>query len=103
MTRPSLDEVQAYRAHVDAAMAEFFGHAEPDAWRVAGPLVELGLPAESVLHVGDSSADVSGASRAGMRTAWVNRHGRRLPESCPRPDWEIVDLSAVPQILEQAQ
>lgn len=64
-------------------------------------LAELGLPAESVLHVGDSSGDVSGAHGAGMRTAWVNRHGRKLPARCPRPDWEIVDLSSLPAILEQ--
>jgi 2-haloacid dehalogenase len=62
-------------------------------------LAVLGLPAESVLHVGDSSGDVSGASRAGMRTAWVNRHGRKLPPRCPKPDWEIADLSALPGLL----
>ncbi len=39
LTRPSLERVQAYRAHVDAAMTEFLGDL-PDA---LAPLVELGL------------------------------------------------------------
>jgi 2-haloalkanoic acid dehalogenase type II len=75
---------------------------DPRATLFRRALAELGLPAESVLHVGDSAADVSGAGRAGMLTAWVNRHRRRLPPRCPRPDWEIADLSALPGILERA-
>ncbi len=39
ITRPSLDEVRAYRAHVDAAVADCF-HALPDA---AMTLLELGI------------------------------------------------------------
>jgi putative hydrolase of the HAD superfamily len=59
------------------------------------------LPAE-VVHVGDSAADVIGAKRSGMFAAWVNRHGRSLPADCPRPDWEIPDLSELPAVLEAA-
>ena len=43
LTRPSLDEVRAYRAHVDEAMAAFIANADEDAWRAAAPLIELGL------------------------------------------------------------
>lgn len=42
LTRPSLDEVRAYRAHVDAALARFIERADADAWSVAAPLIELG-------------------------------------------------------------
>ncbi len=72
----------------------------PDALIFRRAAERLGLPTESVVHVGDSPADVSGARLAGMRVAWVNRYGRRLPEDCPRPDWEIEDLSALPELLE---
>ncbi|MBC5766002.1 ergothioneine biosynthesis protein EgtB [Ramlibacter albus] len=41
LTRPSLEEVHAYRAHVDAAMAAFI--AEAGGWHAAAPLIELGL------------------------------------------------------------
>lgn len=40
LTRPSLDQVYAYRHHVDAAMEHLMAQASPPAWR---DLVELGL------------------------------------------------------------
>jgi ergothioneine biosynthesis protein EgtB len=43
LTRPSLQEVLAYREHVEDAMRSFFRGADADAWRAAAPLVELGL------------------------------------------------------------
>jgi len=43
LTRPSLDEVHAYRAHVDAAMRRFFEGAQATVWAAAAPLVALGL------------------------------------------------------------
>jgi ergothioneine biosynthesis protein EgtB len=43
LTRPSFDEVHAYRAHVDAALREFAASADGDAWANAAPLLELGL------------------------------------------------------------
>ncbi|HEV8553786.1 MAG TPA: ergothioneine biosynthesis protein EgtB [Casimicrobiaceae bacterium] len=41
LSRPSLDAVRAYRAHVDAAMAALFARTEPSS-RLSG-LIELGL------------------------------------------------------------
>src|SRR3954470_13012883 len=46
LTRPSLDEVHAYRAHVDAAMQSFIATADSRSWEAAAPLVELGLQHE---------------------------------------------------------
>jgi len=43
LTRPSLAEVHAYRAHVDTAMQAFIVAADPAAWEAASGLVELGL------------------------------------------------------------
>jgi ergothioneine biosynthesis protein EgtB len=43
LSRPSLEEVHAYRAHVDAAMAAFVADADPASWQAAAALVELGL------------------------------------------------------------
>ena len=43
LTRPTLDEVHAYRVHVDAAMRAFITGAGGEAWQAAAPLVELGL------------------------------------------------------------
>lgn len=46
LTRPSLDRVHAYRAHVDAAMQAFIREADEAAWSAVAPLVELGLQHE---------------------------------------------------------
>ena len=43
LTRPSLAEVHAYRAHVDDAMRRFMDTAQGAAWAAAAPLVALGL------------------------------------------------------------
>jgi ergothioneine biosynthesis protein EgtB len=43
LTRPPLEQVHAYRQHVDAALLAFIARADADTWAVAGPLVELGL------------------------------------------------------------
>lgn len=46
LTRPTLERVHAYRAHVDAAMQAFLREASGSAWSGAAPLVELGLQHE---------------------------------------------------------
>jgi ergothioneine biosynthesis protein EgtB len=46
LSRPALQQVMAYRAHVDAAMARFIAQAPHEAWTRAEPLVELGLQHE---------------------------------------------------------
>ena len=43
ITRPSLDQVRAYRAHVDAAMAMLIEALDVESWAKAAPLIELGL------------------------------------------------------------
>jgi ergothioneine biosynthesis protein EgtB len=43
LTRPSADEVTAYRRHVDAAVVKFFHEADEDALVALIPLVEVGL------------------------------------------------------------
>jgi len=46
LTRPSLAQVLAYRAHVDAALQQFIRDADADTWHRAAPLVETGLQHE---------------------------------------------------------
>lgn len=43
LTRPSLAEVHAFRAHVDAAMQAFILDCDPQTWVIAASLIELGL------------------------------------------------------------
>ena len=46
LTRPSLQEVHAYRAHVDAGVGALLREADEDTWQAAGPLLALGLQHE---------------------------------------------------------
>ena len=43
LSRPSVAEIAAYRAHVDAAMADLVASASAEVWREIAPLFELGL------------------------------------------------------------
>lgn len=41
----------------------------------------VGVRPEEVVHIGDSlSSDVKGASQLGIRTIWLNRSGKEVPE-----------------------
>jgi ergothioneine biosynthesis protein EgtB len=46
LTRPSLAEVHAYRAHVDAAVEQLIAQADEAAWPALAQLLELGLQHE---------------------------------------------------------
>ena len=43
LSRPSVEQVLAYRAHVDAAIDALVGEAPPEVWREVEPLLELGI------------------------------------------------------------
>lgn len=43
ISRPTLDEVHAYRGHIDTAMTALIGSAGQSTWRALAPLIELGL------------------------------------------------------------
>jgi putative hydrolase of the HAD superfamily len=59
----------------------------------------LGLPPREVVHVGDHPRDdILGASAAGLRTVWVNRHDRTWSGE-QAPDAQISRLSQLPRVL----
>ena len=52
------------------------------------------------LHVGDHpECDVDGASKAGLRTAWVNRDGTEWPDHLQRPDVIVRDMGELLKLL----
>lgn len=80
------------------------GVAKPDPRIFALGCEALGVPADAVLHVGDSwHHDVLGADAAGLHTAWVHR-GAVLPDGTPAvsgPGWhvQVQDLHALADAL----
>ncbi|QPF72917.1 ergothioneine biosynthesis protein EgtB [Roseateles sp. DAIF2] len=95
LSRPSLDAVRAYRAHVDAAMWELIEQCDADTWARALPVLELGLQHEQqhqellltdILHAFSCNpllpaydADTSlRAARASGPLRWLRHAGGRL-------------------------
>ncbi len=75
------------------------------AYKPASAIFEVAMrelrvrPAE-VLHVGDSlEADVGGAQRLGIATAWVNRTGEAITSQHPKPDLVIRNLAELPPAI----
>ena len=68
------------------------GAAKPAPEPFLKALTEAAVTGPEVLHVGDHPEhDIVGARAAGMRTAWINRHGRNWPQD-PMPDLQVLDL-----------
>lgn len=85
-----------FRNVVSAAETGFAKPARP----IFDKAVSLsGFSREEVLHVGDHpEIDVNGARKAGLRTAWMNRHDDVWPDEIPGPDaivTSIVELHAL--------
>jgi FMN phosphatase YigB (HAD superfamily) len=86
-------------------VSDAFGLRKPRAEIFAEVVTRLGVSAAEALHVGDSlRADVAGAARAGLRTAWITRRvsdpSAALAEhDGPRPDHVIGDLAELPDLV----
>jgi FMN hydrolase / 5-amino-6-(5-phospho-D-ribitylamino)uracil phosphatase len=61
-------------------------------------LSNLDASPKEIIHIGDSSADVLGAHRAGITSCWINRNGREWNSSI-KPDFTIRDFNDLTDIL----
>lgn len=78
------------------------GAAKPDVSIFHAACARLGRAPQEVLHVGDDvEMDVVGATRAGLRTCWINREGRAWPHAEIVPDLQFHDLAALADWLER--
>ena len=69
------------------------GVAKPHPEAFAAVARALGCEPRRMLYVGDDPhLDGAGARGAGLRTAWINRHGAAWPGAHPPADVEIHDL-----------
>jgi FMN hydrolase / 5-amino-6-(5-phospho-D-ribitylamino)uracil phosphatase len=77
------------------------GAAKPDASIFLAACERLGCAPDDVLHVGDHiEMDVLGAARAGLRSCWINREGRRWEHAELAPDLEFDTLAALADWLD---
>ncbi|TAL90477.1 MAG: HAD family hydrolase [Rhodanobacter sp.] len=90
---------QHFRHHV---CARDRGVAKPDPRIFLAAADVLGVAPAQVLHVGDDPVmDMRGAREAGLRTAWINREGRRWPDNMgPPPELDLPDMAALADWLD---
>jgi 2-haloalkanoic acid dehalogenase type II len=61
-------------------------------------VAHYGVAPGQIVHIGDSSADVLGARRAGMRTCWLNRNASSWDHDA-RSDYVVTTLLEAASIL----
>ena len=73
------------------------GVGKPDARMFEAGARAAGVPAESVLHIGDDAhLDGAGALAAGMQMAWINRAEARWPDEIgAAPHLAVADMRAL--------
>lgn len=77
------------------------GAAKPEASIFHAACERLGVARHEVLHVGDHiEMDALGATRAGLRSCWINREGQSWTHDTLRPDLEFTDLTALADWLD---
>lgn len=100
-----LEEAGLARHLGAVAISDAVGLRKPRPEIFEAVLADLGVAPEHALHVGDSlRADVVGAARLGMRTAWLTRRVRDPRAALaghegPAPDFTIRDLAELPALL----
>ncbi|MGA1867898.1 MAG: HAD-IA family hydrolase [bacterium] len=76
-------------------ISTLIGHAKPDPGAFLHILKDLGIPASSLLHVGDTvEEDIVGAMKAGVRSVLVKRHSDSSP-----PDHSIPAVLSLRDLL----
>ena len=77
-----------------------FGRGKPDPTIFEHALERVGLQKDEAIMVGDNlMTDVLGASRAGIKTVWINRHDKERNEVIPT--YEITHLEQLFPILDE--
>jgi putative hydrolase of the HAD superfamily len=78
--RPLLRELQLDRYFDSIVISAEVGAQKPAPEIFRAAAAQLGVPAETILHVGDSQAeDVAGARAAGWQALWLTRRPAGAP------------------------
>ncbi len=73
---------------------------KPDGTLFRYLLDQSGLPADQILHCGQSQfTDFVGAKPLGLTVAWINRRGLQLSPKVPPPDHILSDIASLPGVL----
>lgn len=100
--RPLLRDLQLSQYFPVIVISNEVGAAKPDRAIFQRAVDLIGLPAGSILHVGDSfSEDVTGAERAGMRSLLLDRNDKTDSARSQDPTLRAIrDLTCLPRMLQ---
>ena len=96
----NLDTIGIRDLFDDVVSASMAGAAKPARAIFDVAVKTGGAQRHETLHVGDHpEADVVGASNAGLKSVWVNRHGDDWPDHLQRPDGIVKDVGELLTLL----
>lgn len=96
----SLEKIGVRHLFHDVVTAARAGSAKPAAAIFHEAVRRADVTAREVLHVGDQpEIDVAGAQDAGLRAAWINRHGSEWPEHLDEPDAIVESMTDLKKLL----
>lgn len=96
----NLDTIGIRDLFHDVVSASVAGAAKPARAIFDVAVKAGGAERHETLHVGDHpEADVVGASNAGLKSVWVNRHGDAWPDHLRRPDGIVKDIGELLALL----
>jgi len=72
--------------------------ASPDGKFFSTVIKQLNVNPNEIIHIGDSSSDITGAFRAGINSCWLNRTSDKW-KNIITPDYIIESLSELHEIL----
>jgi 2-haloacid dehalogenase len=108
LSNGSADVARALLADTEAgaAVEAYLSVGDAPAWKPAAAayryaLEQTGVPADRAVLVAVHPWDLEGARRAGLRTAWVDRHGTTYPDHFARPDVVVGSLVELASTLHR--
>lgn len=100
MQRQKIGDLQIAKYFEHIIIAGEVGYSKPDPKIFQLLIDKYSIPASEILYVGNSQKrDVTGAHRAGLKIAWINRKNERQKPEILKPNYEINNLSELLSIL----
>lgn len=96
MVTPLLDNFHFDSIFISEAVGSYKNDPES---KIFGKVLEhYGVKPERVLHIGDSSSDIIGANKVGIKSCWINRSGMEWKYG-GRPDYIVKSLIEAVELI----
>lgn len=100
MIQPLLSRFPFDKVFISEAVGAYKNNAESRMFKHV--LGVYGISPERVLHIGDSSSDIMGANRAGIKSCWINRNNLKWKYD-GKPDFVVNSLVEIINIINGSE